>query len=48
MEELALRLTPSMIEDIRRRRQEKIEAQKIGLDNIIPGVIDLGEIKEDS
>jgi hypothetical protein len=42
--EIVLRLTPQMIEDIRRRRQQKIEAQKNVIEIQEVGVVDLGEI----
>lgn len=46
--ELALRLTPQMIEEIRRRVARRKELSEKRLDNGPYDVIDLGEIKEDS
>ena len=45
--EIVLKLTPQMIEDIRRRRERRIEAQKNSLDIREVGVIDLGTIEFD-
>ena len=38
-------LTPQLIEDIRRRRHQRVEAQKNFLDIREVGVTDLGEIE---
>ena len=44
-EELVLVLTPQLIENIRRRRHQRIEARKNSLDIRDVGVVDLGEIE---
>jgi hypothetical protein len=46
-EEIVLRLTPQLIEIIRRRREQKLRAQK-GFDTLVPGIVELGEIEKEN